>query len=691
MATNNDRIVSLKDIFGGNYHITIPSFQRPYCWGGSGTMQKAEKVSDFVREAVLLFRHRHLSTLGLLLGAVSPDDTKNIIVIDGQQRLVTLYLLVGMLFRRTSSPVLRNMLIGGDGILRLQYQGRREVMYFLTDLVNDFFLNRDGRLSRIKQSSWYFNNYDSEPSIMSMLQAIHCIDDVLEQADADVRIDFESLADFAVNELSFMYCTVVTSSADEVIDRYIIGNTTGEPLTKVQTLKALVLQVSEFSAKAIRCWNDMEYRAWMIHNGNNRVDDPLGEDIIYRTITLTAALRNSEESPLFTAEGVDGIFKVANAFFDLAERHILSCESPDFIFLPTLAYVIRFGSEAERFITGFVSYLTNKARYLRPDQQLIYDAVDMARRMDSPDILSILRLKRINPDLLTEEDRMMLEILEQQGERREEVEMAFERGASHPLLNGHLQRPIEWCTDRNGNFSLQRFCRYIDRIHSLWGKDIDCNENLDTLRRALLACRHPGYPLLRKGDSVLSLCWRDYDWQRLMQLSPGAVRQFLDRCSATTPEEIIERFNCRDYPYYFLIKQPNALYGCRKRMLLRPCKPFIGVYDEEKERVRWYVDQRRLYLPKETWTPFRTYGSRCLYSDTLSGELAVDIYYTPGEPQPYRIEIFRRQQSRQRFDLSDFASRRGIRLKFDPTKKRHYLVCANAAGVTSAIGKLGAD
>jgi len=654
-------------------------------------MHNAEKVTGFLKNAILFFRHRHPSTLGLLLGAVSPDDARNFIVIDGQQRLVTLYLLIGMLFRRTSSPELRNMLIGSDGRLRLKYQGRREVMYFLTDLVNEFFLNRDGRLSRIKQSSWYFRNYDSEPSIMSMLQAIHCIDSVLEGADAEERIDFGSLADFAVSRLSFMYCTVVTATDNEVIDRYIVGNTTGEPLTKVQTLKAVALQVSKFSAKAIECWNEMEHRAWMIRSANDSIDDPLGEEMINRIITLTAALRNPGENTVFSADGVDDIFKVASVFFDLVERGILGSESPDFIILPTLAYIIRFGTEADMYVTGLINYLTNKNRYLRPDQRLTEDAVDMVRKMESPDIVSILRLRHPSPGLLTEEDRLMLQLLEQGGERREELEMAFERGASHPLLNGHLQQLIEWCTDRDGNFSLRRFYCYIDRIYSLWGDNIDCNENLDTLRRALLACRHPGYPLLRKGDSVLSLCWRDYDWQRLMQFSPGAVRQFLDRCSTTTPEEIIERFNRRDYPYYFLIKQPNALYGCRKRMLLRPCKPFIGVHDEENGRVRWYVDQRRLQLPKETWTPFRTYGSRCLYSDSLSGELAVDIYYTPDKPQPYRIEIFQREQTRRRIDIIDFTRPRGIRLKFDSVKKRHYLVCADAVEVTSVIGKLGSE
>lgn len=77
-------------------------------------------------------------------------------------------------------------------------------------------------------------------------------------------------------------------------------------------------------------------------------------------------------------------------------------------------------------------------------------------------------------------------------------------------------------------------------------------------------------------------------------------------------------------------------------MLLRPCKPFIGVHDEHSGRVRWYLEQRRLQLPRELWAPFRTYGSRCLYTDSLEEDLAIDIYYTPDQPQPYRVEIFAR-------------------------------------------------
>lgn len=348
---------------------------------------------------------------------------------------------------------------------------------------------------------------------------------MLEGSDREEAVDFGRLAEFVAEKLSFMYCTIATTHENQAIDHYITGNTTGEPLSVVQTLKSLALQVSNFDQEAIEGWNEIEHRAWLLRNRNADDSDPLGEEIIKKVLAFTAIL-SQNDNPMLSREGIIEVYKVADSYFELIDKKVVGIDSQDFVVLPAIAMEQRFGRKEREATARVVEYLDNKTRYLRADEQLTLDAIKMVRTMAESDITSILHLRHLNPNLLTDEDRMMLEILNESGEYREEVEMAMARGAAHPLLNGHLQRPIEWSTDREGRFSLTKFCEYIDRIYRLWGEDIDCKEDLDTLRRALLACTHPGYPLLRKGDSVLSLCWRDYDWQRLVQLAPGLYACF---------------------------------------------------------------------------------------------------------------------------------------------------------------------
>ena len=116
---------TLAELFSGNRKIIIPDLQRDYCWGDNvQSDDRKELVSEFVQTLMEQFdKERQIESinLGLLYGYESP--TNHIQLCDGQQRITTLYLLIGMLNRKIGTNEFRKYLIsdyeyGPRGIVR---------------------------------------------------------------------------------------------------------------------------------------------------------------------------------------------------------------------------------------------------------------------------------------------------------------------------------------------------------------------------------------------------------------------------------------------------------------------------------------------------------------------------------------------------------------------------------------------
>ena len=91
---------NLSQLFGGDNKIVIPDLQRDYCWGDNAFVSSNDKkprelVSDFVKNIIELYEeNKSLKvTLGLIYGYEQPQN--HIQICDGQQRLTTLFLLLG--------------------------------------------------------------------------------------------------------------------------------------------------------------------------------------------------------------------------------------------------------------------------------------------------------------------------------------------------------------------------------------------------------------------------------------------------------------------------------------------------------------------------------------------------------------------------------------------------------------------
>lgn len=180
---------SLSELFSGeDKKIIIPDFQRDYCWGDKthGGKNDSDIISGFLDTLIEEFNSNKESDL--LLGKIDVyESPKNhIYLTDGQQRLTSLYLIMGMLYRLKQIDELKKCLISDfeenqdDKEPYLQYAVRESTVFFLRDLVNDFFINGNAlKVEDIKNQSWYFREYDLDPSIISMLASLKVIENKL--------------------------------------------------------------------------------------------------------------------------------------------------------------------------------------------------------------------------------------------------------------------------------------------------------------------------------------------------------------------------------------------------------------------------------------------------------------------------------------------------------------------------------
>lgn len=63
----------------------------------------------------------------------------------------------------------------------LNYAIRESTTYFLNDLITRFFIDNSDQVIDIRQADWYFQDYNLDPSINSMISALGKIESILNE------------------------------------------------------------------------------------------------------------------------------------------------------------------------------------------------------------------------------------------------------------------------------------------------------------------------------------------------------------------------------------------------------------------------------------------------------------------------------------------------------------------------------
>ena len=276
----------LSDLFGGDTKIVIPDLQRDYCWGDKAySPSKEEKprelVTDFIKNLVEISEiskeeKKKRTTLGLIYGFEQPRN--NIQICDGQQRLTTLFLLIGYINTKTDNKF-RKYIISDEEMQddfepHLLYAIRESTLYFLSDLSRKVFIEKSTGFDKIKESDWYFNEYNEDASIQSMIAALKKIDNYFINTYKDTNFDFEEFGNFIIDNLFVLYYDMGNRSRGE--ETYVVINTTGEPLSATENIKPLLLGNSSLPENLVKKyslqWEDREEWFWQ-NKGNDKIAD----------------------------------------------------------------------------------------------------------------------------------------------------------------------------------------------------------------------------------------------------------------------------------------------------------------------------------------------------------------------------------------------------------------------------------
>lgn len=268
---------NLSNIFSENRKIVIPDLQRDYCWGDKAWNkehdQYIELVSSFLDNLLDSFQHNpdDRLLLGLVYGYEQPLNY--IQLCDGQQRITTLYLILGIINRYANNKFRKFLIsdeeLNDDNEPYLLYAIRESTLYFTSDLVSEIFLKSDYSIKDIKNCKWYFKEYDEDPSIQSIISALQIIESKIVNIDEIVEF-----GEFILGKIQVLYYDMGDRTNGE--ETFVVINTTGEPLSASENLKPILIGNIKDEIRRDKASNEWEIREewfWKNKEENERTSD----------------------------------------------------------------------------------------------------------------------------------------------------------------------------------------------------------------------------------------------------------------------------------------------------------------------------------------------------------------------------------------------------------------------------------
>lgn len=253
--------ITIKDVFGEDMWFSIPDYQRPYVWGED---QISSLLDDISHSAVNTPDSQYF--LGSLVLHCEPkkiNDTnyQENSVLDGQQRLTTLYILQAVVRdlakdKRLKSTCAKAIFQEGnpyDGIperLRIEFAIRKEVEAFI-----NMYIKEDGGTAKKEELLELINN-STDVSIRNMANAILFISKWFQKEDnIELDVFFPYLRQYVI----LVY--VASSELEDAFRLFTVLNDRGIKLRNSDILKAQNLKEVSTETKQTeyaKYWEELE-------------------------------------------------------------------------------------------------------------------------------------------------------------------------------------------------------------------------------------------------------------------------------------------------------------------------------------------------------------------------------------------------------------------------------------------------
>ena len=674
MNSNNIRLkggenYSLSVLFSGeNDKIVIPDLQRDYCWGN----EDVNLVGPFMDTLLGLDKSQDL-TMGLIYGYFDELCPNHLQLCDGQQRLTTLFLTLGVLNRLTSGrykDILMSQyeLLDDDNEPYLLYSIRESSLYFISDLVTHYFLqteDNDLELNSIEDiisCPWFLNSYKTDPTIASMVSAITTIEDKLHDKTLNV---LEELGDYISGvkigkpHIDFLYYDMKNRHNGE--ETFVVINTTGEPLTANQNLKPVIIEYNRNTVDNIEeKWEEMETWFWQHRDKSEKThtsDEGMAEFLRCTRLFYSesaneyvGSVENKDKFPYesISFEKIYSLFQVYKRIYDVdfSERHDSQVYYNNknnhgrysavqlYSLLPTLKYVMRLDvddTDSKRIYHIFSSIAK-------------YQSVDNTKNKEGKTDVPVMRALAIIDDMtgkdvlclkdsskLNEQESAKLSFVSANLPNRDLAEKKLLEAEDIILFNRRIKTIIDW-TDNDIN----RLDFYSKRIKEFWHGHL--NSDIDPLRRALLTCKWECYPIPVENKTHKTLGWEMDEWYKFFVKNDNLVKDFLD--SELSIEDRIQQFDDISSPFYSIIKDESYLQSSNWKNL-NDYGNIIILMEKERAQANYCIFMNGVPYPKQElgggWkTPWR--WGNLLFCDHTHYDLTIDYIYD--ENCGYRILLW---------------------------------------------------
>lgn len=679
MSLNTKMITMSKLISGNSYNIAhifcgenskvvIHDLQRDYCWGNP----KHDLVSGFI-DSLLEIDKGEVVTMGLLYGYYNGLIDNHLQLCDGQQRLTTIFLLIGMINRKLVFSTYRKYLMSDfeynhdDKEPYLQYGIRDSSLYFISDLTSFFFLTEGITcVNELTRQPWFLSSYRLDPTVNSILDALSTIEDKLSALKKE---QLSQLGDFLTEKVEFIFYDM--GSREEGEETFVIINTTGEPLSAAQNLKPLVIdsnrnvfieETDSGKNKSVsELWEDMETWFW-----RNRciegVDHPhtadeglaaflnivrlfycQSEEDAYRIIETKDRFPYKEISfkqiwDIFLIyrrlTNIDFTYRLDRPVHYLPKDEFFT-QVQLYAILPTIVYCNRFKDATDEDVRQIYHFFSNIARYRDVSRQKekenndrlsspLYRAMKRVERMSSKGFLCLRELD------IRDEEMSKLEMIASVSDNAErlKLEHEFAEAEANEIFNGRIKVLVSMAKEGPYDFDF-----YWKSFQIKWG-------DKDLVRRSLLAFQLPNYPV--KNGNMYSLCDSSSKWYDMLVSSANYTRlkQFLEYSGSIT--EIIDGFSDDNNRMYQLIKKPELIKFSSYKNLYIYGNVLVIMNKERVSADYQIVHGNESYskniLNKEKWEAIRYWEpGMCIYCDNIKLNLTIDYFILP---EGYRIRVW---------------------------------------------------
>ncbi len=661
----------LQDLFSKDNKIIIPDLQRDYCWGTTNDKEGKNLVERFI-DNLIENKDKELN-LGLLYGYEAPLG--HIQLCDGQQRITTLFLLLGMLNKKTNDTFRRYLISekeeSDDWEPYLQYSIRESSLYFLSDLTRFFFIeNKNLSVSDIKMQPWYFKDYDLDPSIKSMIAAMGIIENKIENEfeNNDCKIFGEHIAE----QLSFLYYDMGNRTKGE--ETFVVINTTGEPLSPTENLKPLLIsrQLKEKQDECAQKWETWEQFFWKYRGKNDTADNGLKEFFRWIMLLHVDGFQSKILKDGIFAFDINIPFYDINKYFDsvlrLFEGDGAIFSNKDWLcptikgntqidlltILPVIEYVYRNPDADHRDILRIKMFFENYTRIKRIKDdpgRVIPDAIHIVRNLPNNDICEATRIENVSETLMSNEVKFKLEIY-RDSSNRNEIEDAFWKEEEYKLWSGEILPMLKWATV-DDVFDYNSFKTYRDKFNKLFHGNLEY-EDLDTTRRALLTCNLKDYPRIFYGYKNWSFAWDYEDWKALINDNVDKFKSFLDEMDiddiyAAQNQMIKNNPSEKDFDEF--VKIPELLKYCHKKKIQWGGDELGWNLIKENDAreyanlktYRLYLEIKGIHTVNDVWFYGKERSCAVIDENSERNGWAIDLWHSGNDR--YTLNLFRRKDA----------------------------------------------